>query len=245
MFVYRDRNRFHSSLLMPLTTWNLTDKRDERFITSIHWAHSTTVLQHTSSASHSAWTAAVRVTFAFGAFLASPLESASDQAVIGAQILCAVGKQGHGLVSTSITLEISTKWLSDNTTQIKLELRGSYCEHMVYLSFTSDCPRSQTPPVCAAKLMTFTSPHTCSVSLFLLWFFPCIQTLFPSLPFLLLLSLFLSSVDSISALSVVREESRWSRVRKRRRGLAEEIGSCFLMVVNQLRGAKSLSLIHS
>lgn len=35
-------------------------------------------------------------TFAFGAFLAPPLEPAPDQAVIGARILCAVGQQGHG-----------------------------------------------------------------------------------------------------------------------------------------------------
>lgn len=47
------------------------------------------------------------------------------------------------------------------------------------------------------------------------------QTLFPSLSFLLLLSPFLSSVDSISALSVAGEERRWRRVWKRRRGLVE------------------------
>lgn len=56
----------------------------------------------------------MRVTFAFGAFLAPPLEPASDQAVIGAQILCTVGKKGHGLLSTNTVLK-STKQLSNNT----------------------------------------------------------------------------------------------------------------------------------
>lgn len=35
------------------------------------------------------------VTFAFGAFLASPLEPASDQAVIGVLVLCTSGEKGH------------------------------------------------------------------------------------------------------------------------------------------------------
>lgn len=59
------------------------------------------------------WTAAVRVTFAFGAFLAPPLEPASDQAVIGAQILCTVGEKGHGLFSTYTAIK-STKRLSNS-----------------------------------------------------------------------------------------------------------------------------------
>lgn len=58
--------------------------------------------------------AAVSVTFAFGAFLAPPLEPASDQAVIGAKILCAIGKKGHVLVSTN------TKQHWTNLDQIKL-----------------------------------------------------------------------------------------------------------------------------
>lgn len=40
-------------------------------------------------------------TFAFGAFLAPPLEPAPDQAVIGAQVLGAVGQQGHGFHAPS------------------------------------------------------------------------------------------------------------------------------------------------
>lgn len=35
------------------------------------------------------------VTFAFGAFLASPLEPTSDQAVIGVLVLCTSGEKGH------------------------------------------------------------------------------------------------------------------------------------------------------
>lgn len=38
----------------------------------------------------------VGFTFAFGAFLTPPLEPAPDQAVKGAQILHAIGQEGHG-----------------------------------------------------------------------------------------------------------------------------------------------------
>lgn len=38
----------------------------------------------------------VGFTFAFRAFLTPPLEPAPDQAVKGAQILCAIGQKGHG-----------------------------------------------------------------------------------------------------------------------------------------------------
>lgn len=40
------------------------------------------------------------VTFALRAFLAPPLEPASDQAVIGAHVLRAVGQKGHDSVET-------------------------------------------------------------------------------------------------------------------------------------------------
>lgn len=39
----------------------------------------------------------VGFTFAFGAFLTPPLEPAPDQAVKGAQILHAIGQEGHGV----------------------------------------------------------------------------------------------------------------------------------------------------
>lgn len=57
--------------------------------------------------------AAVTVTFALRAFLAPSLEPASDQAVIGAQTLCAVGKKGHVFASTSAV--IRTKQLSNSS----------------------------------------------------------------------------------------------------------------------------------
>lgn len=63
------------------------------------------------SISLSLGTSTLWVTFAFGAFLAPPLEPASDQAVIGAQTLCAVGEQGHDLVHTTRN---STKWLPNS-----------------------------------------------------------------------------------------------------------------------------------
>lgn len=61
---------------------------------------------------------------------------------------------------------------------------------------------------------------------------PVSQLSFPPSLFHLLLSLFRSSVDSISTLSVAGEERRWSRMWKRRRGLAEERDSCFYMILN-------------
>lgn len=63
--------------------------------------------------------------------------------------------------------------LSNNTSPTRT-VRKTTCTK---LSFTSNWS-----PVSAAKLAIFRSPHTCSVSFFLLWSFPGSLTLFPSLP---------------------------------------------------------------
>lgn len=63
--------------------------QDTRKQSEKNWKHKEKILPCLQSSS------ALWVTFAFGAFLPSPLKLASDQAVIGAHTLHIVGKKGH------------------------------------------------------------------------------------------------------------------------------------------------------
>lgn len=111
-----------------------------------------------------------------------------------------------------------TEHLSNNT---RLTYNKSSCCDLTVNTW-STCPSPLTMvPVSAAKPVTFRS-HTPSA--FLCLYFspsPVFQFSLPPSLFRLLLSLF-SSVDSVSAQSVVGEERQLSRVLKRRRGLEEE-----------------------
>lgn len=148
------RSRFPSGVcvLIMLTTSNFTHKSNKWFKSSKCASVFTFQLRNITKCTQSQlsitlceYMSEVRFTFALGAFLAPPLEPASDQAVIGAQILRSVGKKGHASVSTYTVYKLNWKPALD----------------LIWRKYNYSC---WARPV----HLIFTSPHTCSASLFLL-----------------------------------------------------------------------------
>lgn len=102
---------------------------------------------------------AASVTFALGAFLTSPLELASDQAVIRAQTLCTVCKKNHGFLGTQCGYKKNQINSSLKTLKRPMISMGTHGQPVLQL---------HSSPVSAVELITFRSQHTCSASLFLL-----------------------------------------------------------------------------